>query len=301
MTGIDRTTLRFTILGCGSVGRVFAHELREEAAELRLWSRTAASAELLAAEGGAGSVAPSFEDAVSTCDCALLCVSDEAIEETAVRIASCRRHDGAKDAAPIALHPNGWYGPELLDPLAAAGWATGKMHPLCAIPPGADPHHLLRDAWFACAGAPRARAVASSLVAGFGGRELSLRDAPGSSRAYHAAASFLANGTVALAESARRVFASACENPEDALPVLKALLESAIRDLGPQEPGAILTGPASRGSTEIVRGHLDTLRAHDEDTARTYALLVGRMLELAEARGSIDASQRAEIERLLTE
>jgi predicted short-subunit dehydrogenase-like oxidoreductase (DUF2520 family) len=320
LNGIDLSRLRLTILGCGSVGRVFAHHLAGEVAELILWSRSSASAAQLEADlgGTRGAVrrTSSLGDAVAVTDCALLCVTDEAIAATAARVASARRHGGAADEAPVALHPNGWFGPEHLEVLAGAGWATGKMHPLCAMPPislgppispgpptpsGDGPVGALRGAWFACGGAPRAREVASTLVDHFGGHQLGLRDGEGASHAYHAAATLLAGGVVALVESARRVFETSLCDREDALPALVSLLGSAVRDLGPLEPSAVLAGPVARGSEELVRGHLEVLRECDEDAARTYVLLARRMLELAEERGSIDASKRAELERLLGE
>ena len=93
----------------------------------------------------------------------LLAVPDESIAKIASRLA-----DGTDWTGSIVLHHAGAYGPELLAPLAAAGAATGLLHPLQVMP--SDPPRPLPEGTRArCEGAP----VAQKLVPSSGSTAMS--------------------------------------------------------------------------------------------------------------------------------
>ncbi len=306
MESPSTSELRLAVLGCGSVGSAFAFELAAAGGELVLWSRTAARAAALGERVAARSergpeVIVDLRQALDGVDGALLTVTDGAVEEMAGRCAAARAHEGAAGAAPILLHTCGYFGPEKLAPAAAAGWATGKLHPLAAMPTGDDARGALRGAWFVVGGDPRARELASTIVGSLDGHELPLVDGPEVSRTYHGAATLLAGGVVALMDYAVRVFETCLLEKEGAHPALATLLTTAVRHLEELDTSEALAGPVARGAADIVRGHLEAFAARDEATARLYTLLVARMTELAARRGSIDDAQRAALERLLTD
>ena len=320
------------VLGCGAVGRAFAHALSASGAAVHLWSRTSAHAEQLARElplGAHVTLADGPRDVLAQSDAVLITVTDRALERFVRDLAAGPELEGD---APV-LHTNGTLGLEVLAPLApfapfapfvqgttseVARRGTGKLHPLAALPPGATNARAFEGAWFATLGAGDARAWTARIVAGVGGRELRLSDThPDPSRALHAAAALLSGGMVALfdlaAEAARGTTQPDSEGAEAR--ALAALLDGTLRnrarglerersegsgaDVGRRAAQGALTGPIARGAADVVRAQLAALAAAP-DAQASYRVLGRRMLALALARGTVSAAEHEELARVLT-
>jgi len=291
------------ILGCGAVGEAFALTLvsawRHEGqrAELLLWSRRRSRArrlcEKLAVPGLDVRALDAPEDAFEASVAVLLCLPDAVIAPFAARLA--RSVPRGRVLAPV-LHTNGLLGTEALDPLQREGLAAGKLHPLWAVS-RAYPHFLPAVS-FGIAGDPPALRAARALVRTLGGRPLLLGNRSGPR--YHAAASLLAGGVVALIEQADRLLGPAVPSVDDRRrrDALVMLARSSLLNVSIGGTRAALTGAIARGAEETVRGHLRALR-HDPDALDAYRVLGRTMLELARARGSIDADAGRRIERLI--
>ncbi|MEM7308858.1 MAG: DUF2520 domain-containing protein [Planctomycetota bacterium] len=295
------------VLGPGAVGEALARELARGGAAVELWARrperAAAVAERLGAEPLAGAVraAPDLAGALAACGLVLVCVSDDAIAAVAERAAGVR----ADASGRVALHTNGFLGSEALAPLERAGAATGVLHPLAPLPPRLGPVEEpapLAGAWFAVSGMPEARALARRVVAGLGGHELELAASPDAQPRYHAAASLASGGMVALIDAALAPFAAAATDPDAAREALLDLVERTLANLRARGTAGALTGPAARGSAELLNAQLAALApygAAGHDAAPLYRELVDRMLLLAEERGSISAEDRRRVASLL--
>jgi predicted short-subunit dehydrogenase-like oxidoreductase (DUF2520 family) len=175
------------------------------------------------------------------------------------------------------------------------------MHPLTALPRDAGRAAAaprLPGVWFATSGAPAARALARELVAALGGHELALAGGADAQPAYHAAATLLSNGLVALFDAALAVGARATSDPRALHAALATLLAATSANLQRSTPQAAVTGPVARGDVDVVRGHLERLAA-DPSALEIYRALGRRLLALARAAGGPDAGQLAELERLL--
>ena len=295
----DLSGSSLAILGAGAVARAFAVELSRAGAACSLWSRTPDRAQALLERIGlevpAAPARASAElaQALEGVEVLLLCVADDAIGELAER---CARSLPGPDG--VALHPNGYLGRNVLAPLARAGWSTGVLHPLVALPALGDPENRLRRAWFATLGDERARLLCTRLIRACRGFELALDERAETPARYHAALSLLAGGTVALFDAALEVLET-CADPTLARSALAALLSSSAANLTVLEPAEALTGPVARGSVALVRGHVEALAASDPELARLYRVLARRMLGLAAERGTLTPEARAELERLI--
>jgi predicted short-subunit dehydrogenase-like oxidoreductase (DUF2520 family) len=140
--------------------------------------------------------------------------------------------------------------------------------------------------------------MAKSLVRRIEGKVLLLTNRPGSAAAYHAGASLLSGGLVALFHLAERVMAASVSSRAALRDALDDFAESTLENtyaLGPQEA---LTGALARGSEALVRGHLNALRKIPA-ALELYQVLGKTMLELAEARGSIDPRQARRLRAVL--
>ncbi len=296
---------RLAVLGAGAVGGALAPALVRAGARCTVWSRDPERARALARRAGAGARAEAdLGRVLARADLLLLCPAEAGLAPLARRLARAEAGRARRTAAGragrerIALHTNGLLGSEPLAPLAARGWACGRLHPLVSLPPGAPaPPRVLRGAGFAIGGDPAAFRAGDELARALGGRpfELDL----GHAALYHAAAALLAGGLAALLDLARAAAERAVEPPEEASRALAALARSVLANAAARGPGGALSGPLARGAAPLVRAHLAALGAHDPLAARAYALLGARALGLARARGSIGAADERRLRALL--
>jgi predicted short-subunit dehydrogenase-like oxidoreductase (DUF2520 family) len=218
----------------------------------------------------------------------LIAAPDGAIASVAGALAEL----GLPAGTPV-LHASGVLGVEALDAAAAAGLATGSIHPLVAVSDPVTGADRLCGAWYAVEGAPAARALAERWVAGLEGRTLSLRE--GAKPVYHAAAVFASNYVVALLSVATRLLEEAGVPSEQARAAATSLARGAVEGVERLGPEAALTGPVSRGDEATVAAHLGRLSAGD---AALYSVLARETLVLARRRG-LPADAAARLERLL--
>lgn len=205
----------------------------------------------------------------------LLTVPERAIRSVAQQLA----HYPFARGIPV-LHTSGAVDLEALSPIAERGCSIGGLHPLVAVPNPIDGVRLLRGAWWGIEGEGAALALASRIVASVEGR--TLRIPPGGRALYHAGAVLASNYLVALLSVAERILVRGgipVEQGRDALANLASGALTAVRDTGPLDA---LTGPVVRGDVETVRAHLAQLSDGERDV---YCALGREALGLARQRG----------------
>ncbi len=210
----------------------------------------------------------------------LLAVRDDALAPLAADVAAV-----VAEAAggAVALHLSGALGPEVLEPLAARGFATAACHPLQTFTGSAEDASRLAGATFAVEGSAEGRAAAEDLVRTLGGRPLNLP--VGARPLYHLAASLGANGLTGLVAAARDALAATGVGPDAALAALGPLLQSALREALGSGPEAALTGPVSRGDEATLEEHRRALLAWDESRGALFEALLDEQRRLARRRG----------------
>ena len=203
----------------------------------------------------------------------LLAIPDDALPGAARRLAAlARRAAPGRVRRPrrrVALHLSGAAPLSVLDPLVAAGFATGSLHPLCVLPASRPPIDLLDGVAFAVAGQPAARQRAARLARRLGGVPWHLPEA--ARLDYHLAAAVVANDSVALVALAIDRLRAAGLGAAPARRALARLLQSTARALHEDDPARALTGPVARGDAGTIRAHLRRARAVDPDLARLHA------------------------------
>jgi len=219
----------------------------------------------------------------------VLAVPDDALPACVAELARAPLAPGA-----VVLHLSGALSSEVLAPLAAAGAATGSMHPLVAF--GPDPALVprqLRGATFALEGDLGAVGVADALVRRIGGVPVTV--APELKPLYHAGAVLASNYLVGLVAAAARLLERAGIAGDDALAGLAPLVRATVANLEAAGPAAALTGPIARGDVATVRRHLMALPRSDADL---YKVMGRETLALAR-RAGLDEAKAARIEALL--
>jgi predicted short-subunit dehydrogenase-like oxidoreductase (DUF2520 family) len=182
----------------------------------------------------------------------LIAVSDRAIGEVAASI---------PQTPAIIFHPSG----------ILIGVRGGfSLHPLKALPPVGEASDL-RDALLVFQGGHRevARRIADAAGARFA--EIT----PEQKVLYHAAAVFGSNYVAALLDIAQELMGI-----DHAREDLAALAQSAIENWRVHADARRFTGPAARGDSEVMAGHLAAL-ASNPQLAELYRLLAERILATA--------------------
>ena len=190
-------------------------------------------------------------------DLVLLCVRDDAIEETARRVVVATN--------TVVAHVAGSRGLEVL----AGHVRVGSIHPLVTMPDARIGAQRLRGGVFAVEG----DVVLFELVESLAGRVITV---PADRRIlYHATAVAAANHLVALMGHVEALASASGLHLEDFL----ALSRQALDDVARVGPPRALTGPASRGDVATIDAHRASIPPRE---CATYAVLAERARRLAE-------------------
>jgi predicted short-subunit dehydrogenase-like oxidoreductase (DUF2520 family) len=217
-------------------------------------------------------------------DLVLIATPDDAIEETARRLAECERGTPGGGRRRTVLHTSGALSSGVLAPLAQAGFHTGSLHPLVSVSESSAGAKALRGAFFCLEGDKTALKLAGRIVSDLGGASFSIR--PEKKPLYHAAAVMASGHVVALFDLATEMLAACGLDHKSARRILLRLLESAVGNLKVSDPVRALTGTFSRGDVATVQRHLSALSQGElAEALAVYKLLGLRSIELAQKNG----------------
>src|SRR3954469_6740703 len=188
----------------------------------------------------------------------------------------------------IAFHPSGVLSSDALNSLRKSGARVASVHPLMTFVKGSLPE--LIGVTFAIEGEASAVRVARSVVHDLGGQAVAIRKQD--KVAYHAFATMICPLLVSLLAASEKAAAlagiSAAESRRRMLPIIRQTLRN-YEQLG---PAAAFSGPIVRGDVETIRAHIDAL-AKVPAAKHAYEALARAALELLPNRN------RRQIARLL--
>jgi predicted short-subunit dehydrogenase-like oxidoreductase (DUF2520 family) len=220
-------------------------------------------------------------EATAESELVLIATPDDAIRGVAVELAGER----AISRDQVVLHLSGLLDRTELVALEESGAGCGSFHPLQSVAEPATAAERLKGAYVGIEGDERALVAAERLANTL--RMIPVRIPAQAKPAYHAAAAFVANYTIALVGVAERLARAAGVSPEIATRIYLPLLGGAVANLTSLGPAASLTGPLRRGDVQTIRSHLQALSPEDQKLYRS----VGKAaLELAREAGLNDAA-----------
>lgn len=270
-----------TIIGAGRMGQGLGLALKRRGYKVVLLNRGPRDviAPLVLHQG-------SQAEATMGAELVLIATPDDAIGTVAAELAAERAI--ARDQ--VVLHLSGLMDRSALLPLEESGAACGSFHPLQSVAEPATAAERLKGAYVGIEGDERALIAAERLANTL--RMVPVRIPAAAKPAYHAAAAFVANYTVALVGVAERLARSAGVPPDIAARIYLPLLGGAVANLISLGPAASLTGAVRRGDVQTIQSHLEALSPEDRKLYRT----VGRAaVALAREAGLSDAAaQRVE-------
>ncbi|HET8605353.1 MAG TPA: Rossmann-like and DUF2520 domain-containing protein [Marmoricola sp.] len=283
---------RIGVVGAGRVGAVLSAALRAAGHEV-----VAAAGESSASRLRVETLLPGVPvrkptDVARACDLLLLTVPDDMLENVVNMLAGA----GAIRAGQVVVHTSGRHGLAVLDAAAAVGARPLAMHPAMTFTGTAVDLGRLAGCVFGVTAGAEDRRLAESLVADLGGIPMWVDESRRT--LYHAGLAHGANHLVTLVAQAMDLLAAAgADDPAATLrPLLGAALDNALA-----AGDAALTGPIVRGDVNTVRAHLEDIAATAPDTLPSYVAMARATADRAVLDGRLLPIRAARLEALLDE
>src|SRR4051794_25114784 len=281
---------RIGVVGAGRVGAVLAAALRSAGHEI-----SAVAGESAASRTRIETLLPGVHvdkpTAVArSCDLLLLTVPDDMLANVVTMLSA----SGAIRPGQYVLHTSGKHGVSVLEPAARAGARVLAMHPAMTFTGTDLDLDRLPGCVFGVTAGEGTEDLARSLVADLRGRVVLVEEEHRT--LYHAALAHGANHLVTLVAQAMDLLrASGADDPAATLrPLLGAALDNALA-----YGDAALTGPIVRGDVETVRAHLADVASTAPATLDSYVAMARATVGRAVADGRLLPIRAAKLERIL--
>jgi predicted short-subunit dehydrogenase-like oxidoreductase (DUF2520 family) len=243
-----------SLIGAGNLASVLGPALRAAGYPIESVAfRNAASSQkrAMALAKRLVSRAVRLEQAEPDADVMWLCHTDDALAETAQKLA---RKPGWRNK--IVFHSSGALSSDVLAPLQRAGAHTASLHPMMTFVPGTSPR--LKGVPFAVEGDRQAVAVAHRITRSLGAEIFPIRK--DSKVLYHAFGSFSSPLLVATLVTAERVGRAAGLSRAQTRRVMTPILHQTFKNYLERGAAAAFSGPIKRGDLETIRRHMRALR-----------------------------------------
>jgi predicted short-subunit dehydrogenase-like oxidoreductase (DUF2520 family) len=276
---------RIGVVGAGRVGAVLSAALRAAGHEV-----VAAAGESTASRDRMDALLPGVRrakptDVARSCDLLLLTVPDDMLANVVTMLSASR----AIRPGQYVVHTSGKHGLAVLAPAAGRGAEVLAMHPAMTFTGTDVDLARLAGCVFGVTATDGTRGLAETLVADLQGSLVWVAEQKRT--LYHAGLAHGANHLVTLVAQAMDLLrASGADDPAATLrPLLTAALDNALT-----YGDAALTGPIVRGDVETVRAHLADVAATAPASLDAYvamaratanrAVLDGRLLPIRAAK-----------------
>jgi predicted short-subunit dehydrogenase-like oxidoreductase (DUF2520 family) len=277
---------RIGVVGAGRVGAVLAAALRAAGHEI-----VAVAGESAASRTRIETLLPGVHvdkpTAVSrACDLLLLTVPDDMLPNVVSMLAA----SGAIRPGQRVVHTSGKHGLAVLGPAADVGAEVLAMHPAMTFTGTDVDVDRLPGCVYGVTASPATRGLAEGLVACLGGSIVWVDE--DKRTLYHAGLAHGANHLTTLVSQAMDLLrASGAADPAATLrPLLTAALDNVL-----SYGDAALTGPIVRGDVETVRAHLADIAVHEPATLGSYVAMARATANRAVADGRLLPTRAAKL------
>jgi predicted short-subunit dehydrogenase-like oxidoreductase (DUF2520 family) len=284
------TPLRVGVIGAGRVGAVLAAALRSRGHTI-----VSVAGESDASKRRAAELLPGIPIAKPTavaraCDVLLLTVPDDMLANVVTQLAA----SGALRPGQLVAHTSGRHGLEVLEPATQVGARPVALHPAMTFTGTARDLDRLTECVFGVTAGPDERIWAADVVAELGATVIWV---PEELRGlYHAGLAHGANHLVTLVTQAMELLGAA--GADDPAAILRPLLQAAL-DNALAEGDSALTGPIVRGDVNTVRAHVAELARTAPDTLPSYVALARATLDRVVTDGRVLPIRASAIRRVL--
>lgn len=282
--------LRVGVIGAGRVGAVLAAALRSRGHVI-----VSVAGESDASLGRAAALLPGVPVEKPTavaraCDVLLLTVPDDMLDNVVTQLSA----SGAIRRGQYVVHTSGSHGLRVLEPAARLGARPVALHPAMTFSGTARDLDRLTHCVFGVTVGAEERAWASAVVAELGGSVMWVNEELRG--LYHAGLAHGANHLVTLVSQAMELLGAA--GATDPAATLRPLLEAAL-DNALAEGDVALTGPIVRGDVNTVRAHVAEIARTAPDTLPSYVALARATLDRVVTDGRVLPIRASAIRRVL--
>jgi len=285
---------RISIIGAGVVGTAIGALLQRKGYSIvGVASRRMESAERAVRYIGEGAASTDLAGTARQAEVVFITTPDGAIGSVCNEIAEA----GGIIRGSTVIHCCGAHSAELLDSARRCGARVLSIHPLQTLADTDQAVANLPGSFFALDGDEEALDVGKKIIEALGGTVMVI---PSEGKMlYHAAAVTACNYFVALVFQALRMFEAVDIPGESGLPALMPLIQGTVRNLDRVGVPKALTGPIERGDLKTIEGHLKAFDRFMPEGKRIYCEMGRIAVDVAEAKGSIDAETKGRLLNLL--
>ncbi len=232
---------------------------------------------------------------VKDADLIFITVADSQIKSVSEQIAEMLSKDLVSEK--IFFHCSGASTSDILYDIARISGIVASLHPIQTFPDRDTGWRNLSHIYFGFEGDERAKVVADKIVDVLDSRLLTINK--DDKAIYHAAACILSNYTVALADTAGRLFASIGIDAKEGVDALMPLLRTTVSNIDNYGVNHSISGPISRGDIDTIKGHIMAMSEKGLNCIDVYKTVGKKMVELVCENSLIDDELKKKMNNLM--
>ena len=195
------------------------------------------------------------------------------------------------------VHCSGADSVDILEPARKSGTTVGSFHPLQTFAGVEQAIENIPGSTFAIEAEEPLQTTLKKMAEDLGGNWIILK--ADDKVAYHTAAVFASNYTVALVKMATDLWKTFSIPPDQATKALLPLIQGTLHNIETIGIPQCLTGPIARGDKGTIRKHLNEIRKKAPELLFPYKELGLQTIPIALAKGKIKKQQASELEMIL--
>jgi len=287
------------IVGCGKVGSAFGIYLGSRGSKengyrhVGFASKTLGSAQKASARAGSHLFTDRPIEATQEADIVLITTPDDVIESVCREIAE---QNGFKKGG-VVLHCSGALPSTILKAASQCHAFVGSIHPLQSFSSDEFDENPFNGIIAAIEGDPAAAKEAARIAEALGARPIAIRT--DAKVLYHAAAVVASNYLVTLIDFAFKLIEQAGVSENEALDVLKPLIDGTLENIKKFGVEKALTGPIARGDVATVESHVQEIEKKVPGLLELYKTLASHTIGVARAGKMISESAEKSLCKLV--
>ena len=278
------------IVGCGKVGSALgiylcsAENKKNGHRPPGFASKSLGSAKKVAARAGSHLFTDHPIEVTKDADIVFITTPDDVIEGVCAEIAKL----GGFKKGGVVLHCSGALPSTILETANQCGAFVGSIHPLQSFSSDEFDENPFNGIIAAIEGEPLAAKEAERVAEILGARPIAIRT--DAKTLYHASAVVASNYLVALIDFAFKLIGKAGVSENEALDVLKPLIDGTLENVKKFGVEKALTGPIARGDVATVDSHLQEIETKVPQLLELYKTLGSHTIGVARAGKIISES-----------
>ncbi|PCI28759.1 MAG: hypothetical protein COB67_05575 [SAR324 cluster bacterium] len=291
----DNQMKTINIIGAGRVGQTLAHLWKDQGffTIQQILTRSSTSAEKAVAFIGQGLPIDSLDD-LQPADLTLISLPDQFIEEISLELVQ----KGKLKKQSLVFHCSGSLASNVLLSCRKRECSIASVHPVKSF---ADPQSMVQNfagTWCGIEGDEQAQETLKGAFEAIGGLLFDLKAE--TKIHYHTASVMVCNYLVTLMDRGVETYKKAGLPEAVALQLMEPLVRGTMDNVFQLGPVAALTGPITRGDTQVIAKQEEAMEQWDEDMGTLYRTLGRFTLNLAERQGGISKQALSRLQDILT-